>query len=144
MRTSLIAIAAVLALSSCSNPTSPSSTSGNSAYTAALLEGTWTVMYVQPVGQARLDRPTTATYTLTFTDGRISARADCNMCGTAFSINGNTMLVGAALACTRAACPTASFEALYTSILSGDSTITISGSTLTLTSSRGILQLTRS
>jgi heat shock protein HslJ len=115
----------------------------NSAYTAALLEGTWTVMFVQPMGLPRQDRPTTATYTLTFTDGRFSARADCNMCGGAFAIAGTTINVGPSLACTRAACATASFESLYTAILGGASEIALNGSTLTLTSARGTVQLAR-
>ena len=112
-------------------------------YMAAQLEGTWTLSSIQPAGQARQDRPDGATYTVTFTDGRISTRADCNVCGGAFSISGNTLVAGPVLACTRAACPTMAFENVYTALLSGDSTTVIARDTLTLSSSRGVLTFTR-
>lgn len=134
-----IVVAATI-LSSCASPSTPTSASPSPAHTAALLEGTWALVSIQPSGEVAQTRPASAVYTLTLTDGRVSTRVDCNMCGGAFSIAGSTMFVGSSLACTRAACPTASFEALYTSILSGDSTIVINGSSLTLTSPRGVLQ----
>jgi heat shock protein HslJ len=80
---------------------------------------------------------------VTFADGRLSTRADCNTCGGAFTISGQTLTAGPALACTRAACPTMEFENLYTSLLSGDSTVTASGNTLLLSSRRGTIRLTR-
>jgi heat shock protein HslJ len=125
--------------------TSPSAVSAppSAAYTTAQLEGTWTIASIQPAGEARQDRPFSATYTLTFADGRLSTRADCNTCGGSFSVNGTTLTAGPNLACTRAACPTMAFENAYTSILGGDSSVTVTGSTLTITSSRGTIQLVR-
>ncbi len=98
---------------------------------------------MQRAGEAKQDRPFNATYTLTFNEGRLSTRADCNSCGGSFSVEGAVLTAGPNLACTRAACPTMAFENAYTSILSGDSQIVVGGSTLTLSSSRGTLQLVR-
>jgi heat shock protein HslJ len=112
-------------------------------YVAAQLEGTWTLSSIQPAGGAKQNRPDGATYTVTFTDGRLSTRADCNVCGGAFSISGNTLVAGPVMACTRAACPTMTFENAYTAMLSGDSSTVIARDTLTLSSPRGVLTFTR-
>ena len=76
-------------------------------------------------------------------DGRRSARLDCNVCNGAFTLLGQTLTAGPALACTRAACPTMAFESLYTTVLGGDSTVTIMGDTLELSSARGVLRFAR-
>ena len=70
-------------------------------------------------------------------------RADCNLCNGTFTLLGHTLTAGPALACTRAACPTMAFENGYTSLLSGDSTVTLSSGALVLSSSRGVLRFTR-
>mgnify|MGYP003414425063 CR=1 FL=1 len=71
------------------------------------------------------------------------AGVDCNVCGGTFAVAGQTLTVGPNLACTRAACPTMAFETLYTSILSGDLTVEVSGNTLVLSSARGRLAFTQ-
>jgi heat shock protein HslJ len=125
-------------------PTAPSDSSMVSGgYMAAQLEGTWSLSSIKPAGAQTQNRPDGATYTVTFTDGRLSTRADCNVCGGVFSISGNTLVAGPGLACTRAACPTMAFENVYTAILSGDSTTVLDRDTLTLSSSRGVLTFTR-
>jgi heat shock protein HslJ len=68
---------------------------------------------------------------------------DCNTCSGAFALSGQTLTSGPALACTRAACRTMEFETAYTRMLGGDSTVTLSGATLVLSSARGVLRLTR-
>ena len=113
------------------------------AYTAAQLEGTWTLAWIEMSGQARQNRPFDAAYTLSFADSRLSTRVDCNSCGGSFSVNGTTLTAGPNLACTRAACPTMAFENAYTAILSGDSSVVVTGSMLTLSSARGSLQFVR-
>ena len=150
---SLLLVVTIAALAgACSDsPTSPStapsaSSSGSassSALVAAQLDGAWTLTSIQPAGQPRQDRPDGAAYTVSFADGRLSTRADCNVCGGAFSISGNTLVAGPALACTRAACATMTFESAYTALLSGDSTAVIAGNSLTLSSARGVLTFTR-
>jgi heat shock protein HslJ len=117
-----------------SAPTAPSSTD---------LAGSWNLSSIQPAGQADQPTPSGASYTLSFADGRLSTRADCNICSGMFAVSDQTLTAGPALACTRAACPTMAFENAYTRLLSGDSTIILSNNTLVLSSSRGVLRFTR-
>ena len=141
---------------SASNPTSPSSPSGSPtspadqsplsgsrALTVDQLAGTWNLQSLQTAGGVDQTSPAGATYTLTFADGRLSTRADCNTCGGAFSLSGQTLTAGPTLACTRAACPTMAFESTYERLLGGDSTVTLSDGTLALSSARGALRFTR-
>lgn len=128
---------------STSAPTAPSGITGSTTLTADQLAGTWQLVSIQPFGQSEQATPSTASYTLTFADGRLSTRADCNSCGGTFALSGQTLTAGPALACTRAACPTMEFESIYTRLLSGDSTVTLSDRGLLLSSGRGVLRLTR-
>ena len=126
-----------------STPTVPSSVAGSPALTADQLSGTWTLVSIQPAGQADQPTPPGASYTLTFADGRLSTRVDCNVCNGVFALSGQTLSAGPALACTRAACPTMAFENGYTALLSGDSTVTLSTNVLALSSARGVLRFRR-
>ena len=136
----------LLVLSACSSgspsPTSPSSIAGSTALTADVLSSSWRLISIQRAGQAAQAVPAGAAYTLAFTD-RLSLRADCNNCSSSYTITGTTISVGNPMACTRAYCQTAAFADEYLSILGGDSQIAVSGSTLTLSSPRGTLQLVR-
>lgn len=107
------------------------------------LAGTWRLELLQPAGQGAILTPTGATYTLTLADGTATTRADCNTCTGRFTVVGDTLYMATALACTRAACPTQSFEALYTRILAGESIVTVDGPRITLVSSRGFLRFIR-
>lgn len=137
----LITLVSIACSNTPATPASPSAGSGSLTGTSGQLTGTWTLTALQPTGQANQASP--ATYTITFLDGRISARVDCNTCGGALTVSGQTLTVGPYLACTRAACPTMAFATLYESILSGDHTVDISGNTLMLSSSRGRLAFTQ-
>jgi len=143
---SLVVLVAALTAACSSTATSPTAIQNSpsaAAYIAAQLEGTWTLAYIQPAGGEKQDRPFTSTYTLTFADGRLSTRVDCNQCSGTFAVSGNTMTAGPNLACTRAACATMAFESAYTAILSGASETVVTNSTLTLTSPRGTIQFVR-
>jgi heat shock protein HslJ len=126
---------------SLSAPTSPSAAtvSAAAALTADQLTGTWNLVSIQPTGQGVQLTPLGANYTLSFAAGRLSTRADCNSCSAAFTLSGQTLTAGPALACTRAACPTMAFENVYISLLSGESTATVSARALVLSSDRGLL-----
>ena len=144
----LALLAAVTFTVGCSNPssspTSPSAVTGSGqALTADSLAGTWNLVSIQLGNQPEQATPAGAPYTLTFADGRVSSRVDCNVCGGAFALSGQTLTVGPALACTRAACRTIAFENSYTSVLSGDSTLTVSANALVLSSTRGTLRFAR-
>ena len=127
-----------------SSPTSPSGvTPAPAALTADQLAGAWNLVSIQPKGQGVQLTPLGADYTLSFSTDRLSTRADCNSCSGAFTLSGQTLTAGPALACTRAACPTMAFENVYTSLLSGESTATVSARTLVLSSDRGLLHFAR-
>jgi heat shock protein HslJ len=114
-----------------------------SAITDDRIAGTWTLAFVEPAGEAGQAAPAGASYTLTFAEERLSTRVDCNVCNGAFTRAGDLLTTGTVLACTRAACPTMAFGDTYTRVLVGDSTMTLAGDTLTLSSSRGLLRFTR-
>ena len=128
---------------SSSIPTSPSGANGSLSLTAEQLAGSWNLVSIQPAGQSDQVSPSGARYALTFADGRLSTRADCNTCSGAFVLSGQTLTAGPAMACTRAACRTMEFESTYTRLLSGESAVTLSGDTLVLSSARGVLRFTR-
>jgi heat shock protein HslJ len=130
----LLLLPGTLGVAACSNPAQalvgPSGVEGSSAaLTAGQLAGTWTLTSLAPGGGAAQPAPPDASYTLTFSDDRVSARADCNICGGAFRVSGASVTVGPALACTRAACPTMQFETIFETILAGDSTASLDGRT---------------
>jgi heat shock protein HslJ len=129
--------------STSSLPTSPSSIDAMPVVTSDQLAGTWTLVSIEPAGQTQQPAPAGATYTLTLGEGRLSTRVDCNSCSGGFALSGQTLTAGPAFACTRAACPTMAFENTFTRILSGDSTVALSGNTLVLTSQRGVLRFVR-
>jgi heat shock protein HslJ len=126
-------------LAGCSNG-SPNPTS---ASPADQLAGTWSLASIHPTGQSEQATPAGASYMVTFSDGRLSARADCNTCAGSFVLSGQTLTAGPALACTRAACRTMAFENAYTTLLGGESLVTLSGSSLTLSSARGVIRFFR-
>ena len=154
-----VVVAALLATGcsgSASTPTSPSSPSGSPtspvdqpprsgtpAPTVDQLAGTWNLQSLQEAGDVDQTTPAGASYTLTFADGRLSTRADCNVCGGPFALSGLTLTAGPTLACTRAACPTMAFESTYMRLLGGDSTVTLSDGALVLSSVRGVLHFAR-
>jgi heat shock protein HslJ len=136
----------VAGCSGSTSPVSPTVTSlvtGPVAPTADQISGTWILLAIAPAGETEQIAPTGAVYTVTFADGRLSTRADCNTCSGAFSLSGGTLATGPALACTRAACPTMAFENEYTRLLAGDSTVTLEAGTLVLSSTRGTLRFAR-
>jgi len=115
-----------------------------SAPTASQLGGAWRLVAMRPAGaQSDVPAPANASYGVTFTDNRVSVRADCNTCTGVFSLSGQTLTAGPTLICTRAACPTMAFENTYTQLVAGDSTVSLNGVTLVLTSSRGVLRFAR-
>jgi heat shock protein HslJ len=94
-------------------------------------------------GQGDESAPSGTAYTITFADERLSTRVDCNICNGGFSLTGQMLTAGPALACTRAACPTMAFEHTYTTLLGGESLVTLSDRTLVLSSARGLLRFAR-
>jgi heat shock protein HslJ len=123
----------------CAESSAPSLSPTSLAATADQLSGTWVLLSMQLPGESAQAAPAGATYTATFTEGRLSTRVDCNTCSGTFVVSGQTLTAGPALACTRAACPTMAFENEYTRLLSGESSVALSNNALVLSSARGTL-----
>jgi len=136
---SFVCLAITASLAAGCSESSPTATSP----TTSQLSGTWNLVSIQPTGQAEQAKPADVPYTLTFADSQLSTRVDCNTCNGAFALSGQTLTAGPALACTRAACSTMPFENTYTSMLSGESAVALSGNALVLSSARGVLRFTR-
>jgi heat shock protein HslJ len=124
-------------------PTGPSSAAGSTDLTAAQVGGTWTLTSITPADRAEQATPASAIYTMTLDGERVSSRVDCNRCGGGMKLEGNTLTVGPALACTRAACPTMEFETAFLAVLSGESQAQSDNTTLTLSSPRGVVRFRR-
>jgi heat shock protein HslJ len=142
-RRSLSSLVFVASLAAGCAGSSATLTSPSSTVTAGQLAGTWTLLSIHPAGQSEQATPAGATYALTFADGRLSTRVDCNTCNGPFALSGQTLTAGPGLACTRAACRTMEFENTYTRLLGGEGTVTLSGDSLVLSSSRGVLRFVR-
>ena len=140
----VVVLAAAACSSTPSGPTAPSSITGSTSLTAEVLASTWRLVSIQNAGQPEQAAPGGADYLATFENGRISTRADCNLCsGQATLSSGAVMTIGPVLACTRAACPTMEFESVYVSLLAGDHVVVVDGRSLTLQSNRGVVRFER-
>lgn len=126
----------LLAVAGCGDdtPTSP---------TPESVDGVWRIISIQPPSQPLQTAPVAAQYQIGFEDQRAFLRVDCNTCTGPFTLNGSTLTIGPTLACTRAACPTASFESAVVSMLNGGHQMTATLHNLTLTSNRGTILLQR-
>ena len=75
-------------------------------------------------------------------DGRIAVRSDCNSCGGAYAVAGETVTVGP-LACTRAFCGDTSLDPEYPALLEGLLRLDVDGDRLTVVAPRATLTFTR-
>jgi heat shock protein HslJ len=131
-----ILLISVLAVAGCGEdtPTSP---------TPESVDGVWRIISIQPPSQAAQTAPVAAQYQIGFEDERAFLRVDCNTCTGPFTLNGSTLTIGPVLACTRAACETASYESAVVAMLGGAHEISATLHNLTLTSARGTMLLQR-
>jgi len=82
-------------------------------------------------------------FTLRFgDDGRLSVRADCNLCGGPYRLDGESLTSGP-LACTKVFCATAPIDSEFVAILDGRLSAERRGSRLILSSQRGSLAFER-
>jgi heat shock protein HslJ len=132
----IVLMSAVLILAGCSDNTPASPTPDS-------VDGEWRIISIQPASQPLQTAPVGAQYQVGFEGGRVSLRVDCNTCNGSFMLSVAALTIGPALACTRAACATASFENAVVSLLAGDHQLRATLHNLTLTSSRGTVLLQR-
>jgi len=130
----MLAVTASLAMTACTNPAAP---------TTAAIEGTWNLRNLRPAGGVEQAKPVGAVYAITIESGRVAVRADCNTCTGNGTLASSTLTLGPMLACTRAACATATFESVFTTMVSGDHTAAISDGSMTLSSTRGLIRFER-
>jgi heat shock protein HslJ len=137
LRVSPILVAAALsgavASSACSDITGPS-TDGPT------LSGPWALVALQPSGQPEATPPAGSRFAFEIVESRAAVTADCNRCGGDVTLEGNTVTMGPALACTRAFCSSAPFDDTFVRLLAGTSTASIDQDVLTLRSERGLLR----
>jgi len=132
-----ILLISVLAAAGCSGGDTPASPTPDS------VDGVWRILSIQPASQAVQTAPVGAQYQIGFENARAFLRVDCNTCTGPFTLSGGTLTIGPALACTRAACSTATYESAVVSMLSGAHQMSATQHNLTLTSSRGTVLLQR-
>ena len=136
------ALLTAMICSACSGPTSPSGLDAT-ALTPDRIGGTWTLVTLQPPGQAEVAPPPGAIFSMEIADGRAAITADCNRCNGPAVVGASTLTVGPLLACTRAFCASAPFDDTFLRILAGESSATLDGNTLTRGSDRGVLRFRR-
>jgi heat shock protein HslJ len=149
----LLVLPVALSVAACgsSNVTSPnlpgadnSSGSASSASADPSLLGTWKLNSLQVPGVPSITIPPAGTFTATFaSDGALSLRADCNVCNTRYQASSASITVNAAMACTRAACPSAPFDTQFAQLTGASTNYRVSGDTLVLDSSKGTLRFRR-
>jgi heat shock protein HslJ len=137
----LTLVIATCALASCNDRiTDPSDAPGRKPSDVAGIQGSWDLKSIQNADGtiAVVDEP--GRYTAEFgAYGRLSVKADCNRCSSAYSTTGTRLSVGA-LACTRAYCGDASYDDEYVSALYRAISFERTGSSLVLRHAGGALR----
>ena len=141
------ALIAAMSLTACqgNSPSAPSPSSTTPPAGALSIE-TNAVWKLQSLVRADSSEATIADpglFTMSLADDKsLHARSDCNQASGRYATSGNTISIGP-LASTRAYCASAPIDTDYLALLGGESTVSISGSTLQLSSTRGTLTFTR-
>lgn len=106
-------------------------------------EVTWTLRSLSTTAEGEIDLPGDAEFTLLLRDdGTLSARADCNNCFGDYSMTDDSITIER-IGCTRAFCSSSPVDTHYTALLTGTSTVEVTGDQMTLTSQRGTLRFSK-
>ncbi len=128
---------------SLSTPSNDGGLAQSPAVTPAL-QGLWKLLSLQQAGGPLVPSPSPGLFTAEFrTDGQLSARADCNMCGGAYEAGDGTLAVDPVMACTLAQCQSAPLDTTYTALLVAATVWSVDGATLELRSETGTLRFGR-
>ena len=139
-----------VALVACSNdvtgPTAPGDASIEAppaAVQAPAAQATWTLRYLSTTAEGEIDLPSDAAFTLLLrNDGTLSAGADCNDWFGDYSMTDDSITIER-IGCTRAFCSSSPVDTHYTALLTGTSTVDVTGDQMTLTSQRGTLRFSK-
>jgi heat shock protein HslJ len=105
--------------------------------------GEWRLAAIRRADFSTTEVPATLRMTADFgEDDRLGIRADCNVCGGSYALEGDAAVVGP-LACTRAACASAPLDSEFVGLLEGRSSISLDGDRLVLSSADGALLFVR-
>ena len=141
------ALIAAASLTACqgSSSTAPSSSSTTPPVGALSIDtnAVWKLqsMVRADSSEAAINDPSLFTMSLA-DDKALRVRADCNQASGGYTASGSTISIGP-LASTRAYCATAPIDTEYLALLSGESTVSIAGSILQLSSPRGTMTFIR-
>ena len=137
------ALVAAVSLTACdgTSPVSPSSVATTPTGGALTVESTavWKLQSLARTGSSAVTINDPSLFTMSLSNGSLQLKADCNRATGTYTLSGNTLSVGSTMASTRAYCGSESLDTDYLAILGGQSTVSITGSTLQLSSSRGTL-----
>ena len=141
------ALIAAVSLTACqgSSPTapSPSSTTPPGGALSIDTNAVWKLQSLARTDSSDVTIVDPSRFTMSLGDDQVlHAQADCNKATGGYTTSGNTISIGP-LASTKAYCASAPADTDYLSLLSGENTVSISGSALQLSSSRGTLRFTR-
>ncbi|MET0551461.1 MAG: META domain-containing protein [Vicinamibacteria bacterium] len=107
------------------------------------LRGEWRLASLRRADFSTATVPSTLSLTAYFgEDDRLGLRADCNVCGGAFALDGDAIVAGP-FACTRAFCASAPLDSEFVGLLEGRSAVRVDGDRLVLSSDRGALIFVR-
>jgi len=109
------------------------------------LQGEWRLREVTPAGAATvsISIEDSVRFTAGFgADGAVGLRADCNSCGGAYRLDGQSLTSGP-FTCTLALCRTAPIDTQFVGILAGRSSVELQGMRLLVSSERGTLVFER-
>jgi heat shock protein HslJ len=107
------------------------------------LGGAWRLVALTRADHSATAVPAALRLTADFgADGRLGLRADCNVCGGAFSLEGGALVAGP-FACTRAFCASAPLDSEFVGLLDGRSRVRADGDRLVVSSDRGSLVFVR-
>lgn len=110
---------------SLTSPTSPSQ-----------LDGTWRLIRMMTSEGVHNEELAAGRFNVTFTDGTLQAKADCNLCNGPAGLSGATLTVGP-VACTRAACDSAPLDTRFANLLDGTFTVRVNATLLQLNDAQG-------
>lgn len=124
---------AALLLASCDDVVGPSDLAG----------GEWQLRLLEHPAQGVFRPEDPSRFAIRFgEDGSLGITADCNVCGGSYSIEDGRLEVEGVF-CTLIACPGAPVDQRFLEVLQGTSTLDGGENELTISSSRGRLELTR-
>ena len=107
------------------------------------LRGEWRLASLVRADHSTTAIPDTLRLTADFgEDDRLGLRADCNVCGASFTLEGDALVTGP-FACTRAFCASSPLDGEFVGLLDGRSSVRADGDSLVLSSERGSLIFVR-